>query len=392
MDKNRLKKVLTFKSGKFVFSSLYDENKLEPLLMEAKILYFTVADLPILPDLISKLEEELIKKSIFGTAAIEGNPLTEEEVNSVLDGQEKNRKLLRSEQEIKNLKQVYEIIKATKVEEDPFKLSEDLIKEIHRLITQEINYKGNNPGHYRNHSVKVGNSEHGGVYKPPKILTDIENLMRGFVAWINSEEVIQEDAAIRAALAHYHLGLLHPFGNGNGRTARVVEAVLLKSAGINFVPHMLSNFYYRNMDDYFWAFSLSEKNKDYQITPFLEFFLKGLIEALSEIKYSITNAIKVFMVQQYYEHLKQLKGITKRQNDLLKILISGETSVAFKLNELFVRPALKVLYENVSERTARRDLKKLTDLKLLMVPDKGEYLLNLNVLDQVIKPTIKGFN
>jgi Fic family protein len=93
--------------------------------------------------------------------------------------------------------------------------------------------------------------------------------------WINSEELLREDAAIRAALAHYYFALIHPFGNGNGRTARAIEALLLKNdAKIKFfVCVMLSNFYYKNIDNYFRAFSLSERNATYDVTPFLEFFL-----------------------------------------------------------------------------------------------------------------------
>ena len=78
------KTITTFKSGKFVFSSTFKKAQVSPLIMEFQILYETIKDLPILPALATRLEEELIRRSIFSTAAIEGNPLREEEVNRII--------------------------------------------------------------------------------------------------------------------------------------------------------------------------------------------------------------------------------------------------------------------------------------------------------------------
>jgi len=72
-------------------------------LVEARILYRTVIDLPILPQLAAQIGEEAIIKSIFGTAAIEGNPLKEEEVAEILSKSGETEKLERAEKEIRNL-------------------------------------------------------------------------------------------------------------------------------------------------------------------------------------------------------------------------------------------------------------------------------------------------
>ena len=137
---------------------------------------------------------------------------------------------------------------------------EEEVKLLHKMITDGcMDEKDGIPGNYRNHEVKVGDEKHGGVYKPPKCLDDIRNLMKAYINWLNSKEVLSEDLIIRPALAHFYLGMIHPFGDGNGRLSRVIEALLLKSAGMKFVSPMLSNYYYKNIDDYYWAFSLSEK-------------------------------------------------------------------------------------------------------------------------------------
>lgn len=378
-DKNMVKKVETFKSGPFAFSLNYNMEKLKGSLVKAKVLYHTIADIPILPNLAARLEEELIKKSIFGTAAIEGNLLSQEQVDKVLSEEEKKGKVERAEKQIRNLKAAYIMIKHFTPSRDSFVLEEKLIKELHKIITEDCEGPENSPGQYRNQIAKVGDKDHGGVYTPPKIFDDIKNLMEYFVDWMNSPELIKEDPAIRIALAHYYLALIHPFGNGNGRTARAIEAILLKSAGIKFVPHMLSNFYYRNIDDYFLAFSLSEHNDTYDITPFLEFFLKGLTLSLEEIQTKIFWWIRKFTLRDYYTYLKRNKDITQRQFDLLILLL--EYREKFSLKDLFEKDKFRVIYRKVSERTARRDLKILQDRKLISLDEKGSYSLNYHALE-----------
>lgn len=373
-----LKKVDTFKSGPFVFSLNYNKEKLLGPLTQAKILYTTIIDIPILPNLAARLEEDLIKKSIFGTAAIEGNPLSEDAVNKVLSQEQMKGKIERAEKQIRNLKEAYRIIKGIKPLEKPFILREEFIKGLHKIITKDCENPENIPGQYRTRPVKVGDEAHGGIYTPPKVLDDIKNLMTSFIEWINSPDLLNEDAAVRACLAHYYIALIHPFENGNGRTARAVEAILLKSAGIRYAPHMLSNFYYRNIDDYFTAFSLSERNDAYDNTPFVEFFLKGLVLSLEEIRSKIFSWIREFTLKDYYAYLRKDKKITQRQADLLTLLLDSRKT--FSLKDLFEKELFKVIYRNVGERTARRDLKILELQHLIRPAQEGNYILNLNVL------------
>ncbi|HPA15452.1 MAG TPA: Fic family protein [Desulfobacterales bacterium] len=374
-------KVSIFKSGFFTFSSKFSLRELQALRVEARVLYDTIKDLPILPEIASQLEQDLIRRSIFSTAAIEGNPLSEEKVSNVLEEKNVNiyKKQENAEIEIKNLEKAYKIIKAIKPTGNKPIINESLIKFIHKKITLNVRDEYNNPGNYRNHIVKVGDKNHGGVYTPPKCLEDIRTLMKNYTKWINSDDVLKLDPPIiRAALAHYFLGLIHPFGNGNGRTARIIEAYILQNEGIKFVPTMLSNYYYKNMDDYFWAFSNTIKSKDNNVTPFLKFVLKGFIESLKEIKERIVYFIRIFSLRDYYAHLKKKKRITQRQHDLMLLLLNYHKP--FSLKDLFDQSPLMVLYRRVSERTAFRDLKKLQELNLLTVEGK-KYRLNIRALE-----------
>ena len=379
MDKYPTKSIMTFKSGKFVFSSKHDEQKIKPLLVEAQILYETIQDLPILPDMASRLEEELIRRSIFGTAALEGSPLTEEKVAEIVSSSEYTGKTKKAEKEILNLKNVYGLIKVLPEGTSPFHIGEDLIKNIHGIITKDLEDKQHTPGKYRSDMVYVGDEGHGGRYTPPKILDDIKNLMKEYAEWINSDDIKNLSPIIRAALAHYYFGLIHPFGDGNGRTARVIEALLLSAAGIKYIPVMLSNFYYKNRDDYYWAFSKSIKNKDNDVTPFLEFILKGGIEELKTIKEKIIHFIRILTFRDYIYFLKKSRKLKQRQCDLLTIVLES-LLFSFTFKDMLENPQFGFLYRDVSERTAKRDLENLCNQKLLFPTEEKKYQLNFKIL------------
>lgn len=379
MDNNYIKKIMTFKSGNFIFSAQYNVSELNNLLFRAQVLYSALSGIPRLPEWSTYLEEELIRRSIFSTAAIEGNPLKEEDVGKIIKQTNPGTKNNEATQAIVNLKEVYKYIKTIKPMKDATKLSEDFIREAHRIITTGLNNTDNLPGKYRNHMVKVGNNEHGGIYTPPKCRPDIENLMKEFVEWMNCKEVIELDGFIRAALAHYHLGLIHPFGNGNGRTIRIVEAMLLRTSGIKYVPTMLSNYYYRNIDDYYFAFSNTLKNPDHDVTPFIKFMLDGVIESLNEIKDNIYFRIRLLLLRDYCAFLKDQGSITQRQQDLSSMLLEIPKSITLK--DLLNTPPYNSLYRNVSERTARRDISNLLNMEILIQKENGEYDLNTHVVD-----------
>lgn len=378
MDNSMIIKVPTFKSGNFIFSRKYNESELSGLLYGIRVLYKTVADLPILPEWSSQLEIDIIRRSIFGTAAIEGNPLNEDEVGKIIsETDEKKDTARKAEQEIRNLKTVYTFIKGLEPAGFAVDLSEEKIAKIHFLITSNVNYTLNEPGKYRNQKVQVGDKDHGGVYTPPKCLPDIQKLMKEFIHWINSESIKGQDPLIRAALTHYYLGLMHPFGNGNGRTARAVEAMILRLSNIKYIPTMLSNYYYRKMDDYLWAFSLARKNKENDLTVFIKFILEGVIDSLNEIKDRMIFHIRSLVMRDYSAFLKQGKVITQRQHDLMIMMLENYRS--FTLHDLMNNPPFNVLYRTTSERTARRDIKKLLELNLI-IDQEGRYELNLQTI------------
>jgi Fic family protein len=178
------KRVETSCFGPFTFQVGVDQR-------EAAMLLQRVADAQVrflsspLSQVANRLEQEVLVSSIFSTNSIEGGTLTEEETRDALDldpaqvqAEEQRRAI--------NIKTAYDI--AQKSARDPrWRLSVDFMKQIHAAITDGILHKYNQPGLMRSNPknivTHVGDTVHGGRYKPPQYGGDIELLLNHLVTW-----------------------------------------------------------------------------------------------------------------------------------------------------------------------------------------------------------------
>lgn len=382
INEDKIFKVVLSNSAQFKFSRNFDESFLNEKQLRIKALN-AGNQLPILPQYADKLEKDVIMKSIHGTAGIEGNPLSEEEVKEILKKSDTDKLLKDSEREINNLQIAYYLLKKLGAETDKFLLNDYSIKNIHAIITYGLENIDNKRGKYRSQEVIVGDKAHGGIYKPPKIGKDIEKLMSSFFEWINSEEVLSLDPIYRAALTHYHIGKIHPFGDGNGRTARLLEAMVLRTTGYKYAPEMMSNYYYRNIDEYFILFRSTIRDKNQDLTPFIEFMLNGMIWSLEHIQKKIATGIRIMTLKNHFHDIRNKKNITQRQYDLLTALLSLDVeNFSFTPINLINDAPFAPLYRNVQGRAALRDIIKLTEMGYIIFDTvDGVFNLNLNKLD-----------
>lgn len=373
----RVNKIPTFKSGNFPFSRNYQFESVVGDYVLFQALDIALSQLPILPSTAAKLETDLVRRAIFGTAAIEGNPLTEDQVGEIIEEPTLNGLRDRAEQEIVNLKEAYRLfaVPQSSTHGKPLRVTEELIRDINERVTRGVGGEHHAPGMYRDHRVEVGNADHGGKYVPPRMRADIAPLMAAFAEWMNSEEMFKEHPPVRAALAHYHLALIHPFGDGNGRTARLLEVAIMAQNGYRFVPTMLSNYYYKNIGAYYIAFRACEKSKEYDMTPFVAFVVAGLKESVLELQDTIHTHIRLLALGNHYRQQRDEREITQRQYDLLNILLQTPGKV---ISHAILRtdPLLAPLYRRTSEMMPRRDLKRLQELKLLLPAEGGGLRLN----------------
>ena len=188
-------------------------------------------------------------RAVHGTTALEGNPLSEEQVAESLDDHDTERWRTREQTQIRNAGAAQDSVRS-RFGGGKAPLHLDDILQMHRLMTRDSDEANNVPGRFRRNRVVVGTPALGGVHRgaPPQ---DIAQLMDRFVKFVNSAQLRSEHPVIRALIAHFFLVTIHPFGDGNGRVSRLVEAAMLYQGGYNVHGfYGLSNYFYRHGDEY----------------------------------------------------------------------------------------------------------------------------------------------
>lgn len=345
----------------------------------------TIEKIHIIPNWVEAINKQVVKqamvKSIHGTLAIEGNTSTEKEIEKVISEEDQKKAVGKKEIETYNIKQAYDFINNFKKtgKDSPILITEDLIKTVHGIITDRTFENNNVPGQYRNFEVKVGDAEHGGVYRPPHILDDIKLLMAGFTKWLNNEDVLKEYAFIRAILAHYYLEIIHPFGDGNGRAGRAIESLILHDFGFKYGSSFaLWTSYYANYDKYFSLLSKTRKENEGNQTEFIVFALSILNTALEGVYDGIVNITDKLLFKDYLSFLLKNKEINQRQNAIVEFVLDKDMI----LKEEFVNSSvIKILYRKMSTRAFPRDMVGLLYEKRLIirktVDGKEYYQINI---------------
>jgi Fic family protein len=178
--------------------------------------------------------------------------------------------------------------------------------------------------------------------------------------------------------------MIHPFGDGNGRTGRLIETMILKAAGFKYADFLISQYYNDNMDLYMALFNdcrkREEKHINYPNDPFIRFFLEGMRKTISATIDLASNLIARHIFAESARSLRDKKDINDRQYTIVTTLLDLEKD-SCALNDIRSAPWYKSLYKNRTYATAIRDLKGLAEVKLARV-DFGKGSLDLQ-----IKPT-----
>ena len=144
-------------------------------------------------------------------------------------------------------------------------------------------------------------------------------------------EFRQHDRIIQAIATHYHVGSMHPFGDGNGRTARALEAFMLRQAGVNdMVMVSLSNYYYEHKEEYLAALFASRR-EGHDLTPFLRFALGAVTEQCNAVAGAIAVNHQRTLFREFARSLfGQLRSprrrvLADRQLRVLEVLLNVDS-------------------------------------------------------------------
>ena len=207
--------------------------------------HFGTYKMPI--SLTNKLRKSSKKKSSFASTQIEGNPLTEEQSNAAIEA--KKRHFLKPEQEVRNYFAALELSENYLKERKPFSM--DLILALQRQVIQgeskeKIGIRGPMPPGVL--FAVYDEATHQAEYIPP-MSDDILPLLEELIAYVNESD---DHPLLKAAVVHYQMVTIHPFEDGNGRTARILSDYVLDFYGYGFNQiGSLEEYFAYNVDEYY---------------------------------------------------------------------------------------------------------------------------------------------
>jgi Fic family protein len=352
-------------------------------------------DTPIPPGRRRKLLSVSLKKGAQATTAIEGNTLTDEEIEKVDEGIKLPPSKEYQEIEVSNILKALNILLKEVTSENKLKtISIDLIKRFNNLVGKNLGQHFEAiPGKLRRNNVIVAK------YRAPDY-QDVEYLLKKFCDWSVEEFHFKKsqdfmDTVIQAIVTHVYIVWIHPFGDGNGRTARLLEFyILLRAGNPDFASHLLSNFYNETRTEYYRQLNNTTKTGD--LSGFIAYAVQGYKDGLDNILNLIQKSQFVISWNNYiYEvfQTNKIKGKTdslnkRRRNLILDIPIDKKINID-EILSLNVRIAAE--YQILSRRTLMRDIKELIDLKLLET-DGNNYWANIDLLKRYIPKKIKNSN
>ncbi|PCJ62690.1 MAG: cell filamentation protein Fic [Bacteroidetes bacterium] len=245
--------------------------------------------LPITPNLLVSLKETARLLSTHYSTQIEGNDLTQKEVQSIARGKQGNfTGRERDEREVRNYFRALAFVEEQLQDKAP--ITEIFIKTLHSLVL----VGSKKPTPYREGQNVIKDSSSGGiVYMPPEA-KDVSTLMKELVIWINQEVDTGElPAPLLAGLVHYQFATIHPYYDGNGRTARLLTTYILHTTGYGMKGiYSLEEYYAKQLSDYYDALNIGTSHNYYggraqaDITPFLEYFVGGMSISFGKVRKS----------------------------------------------------------------------------------------------------------
>lgn len=316
-----------------------------------------ITNAPLIPAYEAKFRDDAKLKQIHFGTALEGNDLTTGEAKLIVDrgvvdvGEAENVGIVartRDVQEVINYRNVIDFIEnGNKTGE----YTENLINQIHALVMDRLLPK-EQVEKFRQTPVVLKNSLTGEIaFRPPEA-EKVPLLMADFLGWLNSQSGRSEHPVLRAGVTHYVLTAIHPYTEGNGRTARAMATLVLFTEGYDIKRFFaLEEYFDQHSQDYFGALNEVSKQSDElsgrDMTIWLEVFVRALALELTRIKEKVRGLAIGMAVNK---RLGKQVLLSERQMKIMDYLgANGEIGMA----------EARGILHMVSEDTILRDFRYL---------------------------------
>lgn len=359
-------------------------NTIANLLGQCEAYTRAICNTPMLPQHYLKALNVSLIKGAQATTAIEGNTLSEDEITSIGVGGKLPPSKEYQGQEVLNILEAYDKLRQEVVIKDKCSLvTPKLIMRFHKLVGKGLDKK------YFNSELGVFRTEQRGVggYVCPDPW-DIEALIVIFCDYLKHQFKFDKDkedyqnTIIQAIVAHVYLEWIHPFGDGNGRTGRLLEFYILLRGGFpDVASHILANYYNETRPIYYGQ--LDNATKQQSLTEFIEYALIGLRDGLQKALQNVQDSQqRITWERHVFEKFKGIKyhnkHVFKRRRDLI---LAFPDNVSLSREEIpEINTQIAKLYGGLNERTLIRDIAELLELKLLVKVGKDKYKANNKVV------------
>ncbi len=324
-----------------------------------------IVNAPLKPKWEAGLRYQALVKSVHSSTHLEGNPLTEQEVDQVLRGEKTKRQFRKRDiLEVTNYREVLQFI-SDSYSDPQLVINELTVRHLHKLCVQNIEGMENEAGKYRTvQNYIVSGSERKPIYTPPPA-QDVPVLMKNLVDWIQKAEKEDVSPFIIAAIAHYEFESIHPFVDGNGRTGRALATLILYRMGYDTKSFFsLEEYFDTHPDQYYGNLKKIRnsylENQNPELTEWTEFFVSAIEVEMTRVEAEVKEYLEG-------EHLrKQLRNeeINPRQFKAVKYLQKNNQIQTHEYMERF----------KCSRDTAVRDLNELVKKGIVEIQGAGPQL------------------
>lgn len=298
-------------------------------------------------DWIADMQKKALLLESHHSTHIEGTALSLEQARNILEGKKIKGVNRDDEKELLNYKKAMDFVAKYLGKDDP--ITEGIIRELHKVTVIGVRGGQAEPGNYRKIQNYVVNSRTREViYTPPPPL-EVSHLMKEFVDWINNAEDVSP--VLVAGIAQFQFVHIHPFIDGNGRTARLLSTLILYKTGYDFKRlFTISEHYDKDRPAYYEAIQ-SVRKSGMNMTVWLEYFVEGLRSQMMEIQ---EKGRKIISAEKAVKGFKEY-SLNTRQEWIIRFLI---------INEKIDNEQCQKLCGSI-KRTATRDLTWLVQKNIL---------------------------
>lgn len=313
----------------------------------------------LLPQAEVRLRHQALIRMTHSSTAIEGNILNIRQVEAVYARKKINappRDIYEVQNYIAALGYIGQVVKKKQ------KITEKIILHIHKLVTEKT-LRPDESGYYRKGLVYIVRRKWGfpaeTVYTGPAA-KEVPALMASLVKWIKKSLEEQINPIIVAGIIHQEIAAIHPFSDGNGRTARAVATLILYERGYDFRRlFALEDYYNKDRSAYYKAINIGKnyEQRRTDFTPWLEYFVKGFRQEVDGVK----EKVMALSLKKVDEKIQSKIYLTKDQMKILDFLD--------QVGRITIQDVIDIL--RCPKRTAQSYLQKLKKLGTIKQVGKG---------------------